>query len=1017
MVLATLLCSRVPFNPRITEMNESQTNELRSSLLGSLSVQDSCRILDEVRKAHIEGILSEEDYAQLLLTGLYRLKILTEGDRAGALYALPTYLVPALLGSSESEKDSLFQNRCRHLLQEWINQYEERDRIPLRLEILKLLSKYLDNPETTNQALLSIGTIGLREESIFSRILQMAQLESEHSDTALYIATTLRPPTAEAEWIDGELRKRIDSRMNWQLIEASRNTPSSGLLQSVLSHWFVPSEIKERNFHRSIALRIMTTIADREYTNLELQDHIWKEIVSLLRSFPEAFAFDFTMGSDLAPSIDSPAVPLDLLNLLGAGIFRREERFGLYHRLLECIRPRQLDGWEQLLDTNALEILLSDARNSTGHESSYSWTKEGYLKDLAWNCLLRKGYHDLLLDFDAIANESDALMQHNLCKYVACFPNASLEEPITQWAEQLEQKHGKIPNILTIAIIGAISVLQSVYTPKALQLLTSEKLMPGGHLLKQHVDSVARVAEHLANQGFDSIDLLLKVALNNESAITRECSIGALARLKKSLPNFIVSQLSKVVLDEDLSAFSRAVVITMLAPTDVEVEQTILERFYSWALQETESLGWASFEFLAHRGLLANDSSLMNVLERRFGTDAAASYIYSLLYEREPHKWEGAITRVFENLTWESVYPVLNMLRRMYAHGNPIPDKIQEAMIQRMLKRSTQYYAEPPLILFLGRLIPEHVLKSIGTAGVTDWLPETRVALANAMGGAAQQVTSLIDTITAQLVRLCGDANFRVRRAAYRNLSTLSQKSLLALVEMLSQGRNSCDIRKRGAEASAWISEDARFSNFHELLSTDVEPSVRAQMSQSWIERRQRKWARLYESILTSNQDFSVESILKLWKYGKALEKIGDDLTLAGLRRYYEDTSIPPHGIHWLESIIDALEKQETEQLSKLSEQWTPEEASIDQKAGELIVGTEKLSLPTIFIWQSFRPTPYDQSSWGGSIVWQGNMKFQMLISETSECTVKLEDKRSGTAIIRRITQDHIVFTGSGEFK
>ena len=103
-------------------------------------------------------------------------------------------------------------------------------------------------------------------------------------------------------------------------------------------------------------------------------------------------------------------------------------------------------------------------------------------------------------------------------------------------------------------------------------------------------------------------------------------------------------------------------------------------------------------------------------------------------------------------------------------------------------------------------------------------------------------------------------------------------------------------MRLRAAEAAAWLEPIATEGPIAEL-AYDSEPEVRAIFARCRRERRERDWARGYlQNVLAACDD---ASLLTAWKYGRAVERVGDDEVLERLEeRRRQD--LPPGVRHYL---------------------------------------------------------------------------------------------------------------------
>src|SRR5262249_32787134 len=137
------------------------------------------------------------------------------------------------------------------------------------------------------------------------------------------------------------------------------------------------------------------------------------------------------------------------------------------------------------------------------------------------------------------------------------------------------------------------------------------------------------------------------------------------------------------------------------------------------------------------------------------------------------------------------------------------------------------------------------------------------------------------------LLVLMGDGQYGVRRAAFRATARISQERLWSVCTawaLLTEANVQpaerpyvIDMRRRAAEAAAWL-ESLPAEGPIADLACDPEPEVRATFSRCQRERRERDWAGAYlHNVLAADDDIS---LLAAWKYGRALERVGDDEAL-----------------------------------------------------------------------------------------------------------------------------------------
>src|SRR5262249_11111977 len=153
---------------------------------------------------------------------------------------------------------------------------------------------------------------------------------------------------------------------------------------------------------------------------------------------------------------------------------------------------------------------------------------------------------------------------------------------------------------------------------------------------------------------------------------------------------------------------------------------------------------------------------------------------------------------------------------------------------------------------------------------------------------------------------------YGVRRAAFRAMARISPEALHSistawalLTEVNAQPAERpyvIDLRRRAAEAAAWLELPAEGPIAD--LACDPEPEVRITFARCRQERLEREWTRKsLRHVLAVCDD---ACLLTAWKYGRALERVGDDEALERLEERRQG-EIPPGVRHWLGSLIKKL--------------------------------------------------------------------------------------------------------------
>src|SRR5262249_6679916 len=159
------------------------------------------------------------------------------------------------------------------------------------------------------------------------------------------------------------------------------------------------------------------------------------------------------------------------------------------------------------------------------------------------------------------------------------------------------------------------------------------------------------------------------------------------------------------------------------------------------------------------------------------------------------------------------------------------------------------------------------------------WLAEARKALCEAIRVAAADQEMHPSVVMNYFLAFIQDASFQVRRSAYRAMASWNPDRLELICTTWSESKD-VELRKRAAEAAAWLPivdyPDEALSRFG--FGWDPEPSVREIWHGVLSSRRKRHWSSDYvESALAAAAAGDNQSIMKSYRYGRALCEVGDD--------------------------------------------------------------------------------------------------------------------------------------------
>jgi hypothetical protein len=403
-----------------------------------------------------------------------------------------------------------------------------------------------------------------------------------------------------------------------------------------------------------------------------------------------------------------------------------------------------------------------------------------------------------------------------------------------------------------------------------------------------------------------------------------------------------------------------------------------------------------------------------------------APFIIGLLYYKHGEPFVPAIVSSIKNLNSLSIPQVYDWLVELHGCGNQAipPQVIMDALIERARSTQTGTHSETRVFRVLGEIAPEALAHKDWSNIWDDWLPDSRIALADALGQ-AQLGHNSRKKCTSHLQSLTADSQYGVRRSAFRSLGQQSMDALLGLCLAWSVSEY-IELRQRAAEGSGWLDceieieggKSDTFEILHQDLSTDVEKSVREAAKHAWEERRRRSWANEYLSIVLGVKGDSNSEILDAWCYGDALTQVGDDRCIRLIREHLSQRSLPPNVKYWLKQILEKTQENWRKTTQDWPDPWFGWEGLIDEGRGKITISEDEDREVDYSIWAQPQSVPLDpaQSGWGGA-VWP--VPFHIahdLLNKSDKVILELEEDLCGEVLVKKISGEKVVFIGSGDF-
>ena len=403
---------------------------LQQQLMAASHSDDVIAVLNDLAPLLSEQ-RSSRAYYTLLVDIFQALRALTVEDPTEGEYLIDTHLLDYL--EQESNDGTAIQldatRQLRECLEEWMAQYPEETFVALRQHILdKLLARFQEKPSPA--LCWTFAHIGYRDERLVEALWHYASSvakEEEEQDTALVTLTALGVPNSARAQLLKALHQRLQRHVTVPLLIALQRLASGKSVRVIQKTCFAPSSRSQKAEvlrERPLILSTLAAIADaHEHVN-SLQDQVWGVISEQYTLDPKHVAYAVNLGWGLAERCNSGTVVANLVEWIGQAVTEELEQQRLpllLYRLDECVRPRQIAGWQQTAHQLAIPVLRKAACRNTHSTGRYA-THEMHTKEAAWGTILRQGHRDALGWFDeAVSEESNPYLRGQLCDLFASF--------------------------------------------------------------------------------------------------------------------------------------------------------------------------------------------------------------------------------------------------------------------------------------------------------------------------------------------------------------------------------------------------------------------------------------------------------------------------------------------------------------------------------------------------------------------------------------------------------------------
>jgi len=995
------------------------------------------KLLSEIETSLSDGRITAKDSLELRAVAFHQLQAITAYKLEYTQPIILNELLPLCLRDTPSL--SVQYGAFRKVLSEWIGQHPQPDSNELRNAVIDTVIPLIGG-ENHNPACLVLSTIGYSRPDIVKTLLDFASnTDNEAGDIAISTLTWIGLSMAERKAVLSELHRRAEKHYNHHLVWSVARLSDPSSFPVMLAHWLSPTARPVTQVDPSLAFTAIREIASANDSDHFLQDSIWAETTKLVEQDPKTLYWDFDIGN-IVVGCNSPDVVRTMLTWHGQHPDWFENpgwaHYLVQERLERCVKPRQLEGWTQIEEQTIFELLRQDACLNT-KDDSFSTTQEAMTKEIAWKTLLRTGYEEALSWFDAaVVGETGRFIRQKLMKYLACFRIDPLPDAAIRWiTEVYDHPSGSDGREISYRM-AAVQMARSTTTETALEHLLNFGFTYNGQVLTQSSDAVAEVALSLIRQGNTTVvDHIARMLIRSGSSHQRLVCVSALETIA-SFPEYqhfllpYTEEFIPLIYDESRDPIERGSLLNTLGHlTEWVIPEHLVQDLIAWAHQPDRWIGGGSLEILASHGHLEKRPELMgDVLGlepdgdfwRLASTEVHfewAPYIIGLLYHRDPQAYTPAIVSLLSNRDWQPAAQIIRWLDATHGNdGQPdVPKVVAEALIRRTHERYSLLYGETEIFDVLARLAPNALIEHKWNEVVAAWMPDTRVALANALRKVVAPQDSQGQCLVA-LEMLTEDGLYPVRRAAYRGLAKQSTTYLYKLCQTW-LASPFVELNLRAAEACGWI-ENVKpnngqdgFAELYQQCTSHPEPGIREAVHRSWEERRQRLWSREYLGKVMGVEGKDNSEVLRTWCYGDALSQIGDDECREILLDHVSGKPLPPNIRYWIKHILEELETNWKKTTQKWPDPWADMGGAIERGKGRLISSSNKMVDMQYSIWQVPAVSPREKHSWGGVMI----ASFEHFL-DLGKVFIELEGGRKGEILFTGFTGNTGTFFGASDY-
>jgi hypothetical protein len=981
--------------------------------------------------------ISSDQASQLRAFAFRSMRGMAAGDSLQSRNVLLDLLLPYCLAKSSDPEDegSIARYRYRECLRDWLDDLPEQSRSEIRKEVLQVISKSLKSFDS-EEACWVISVIGYRAPDISDALWMLVKADDgESGDIALATLSELGFPSEERRELILQVCDRARLRCTTTLVKTMWGLADPGCFDTIERYWLKSADETVWAQLSYFIIRAIAEILIVRPNMPDLHDHIWSRMLSLYSEAPIRLGTTIHLDDYLAPYCDNPQVVPFILNGLldraGDAEQFRNERYMIYHRLEDCIQPRQLEGWLCPLDPGICDTILKDASQNTGKPSRFVSTSMR-LKESACRTLLCLSEAKLTtpeMFEELVGKETSPYARETISDLLACLRIDPIPATAVRWVTERVDvgKHDLGDELLYRA--AACQILRSASTREAFEALSVFGHTLDGTVLHRTLDALVDVAVHLTLRNDRSIaDAVVQTVLHDSERHHRVAAAGVMMHMASlgQIDSHHGSDLADLITDSDRDDYERSRIVATLGYLSDDVLTSQVEsQLVEWS-RGRSILASRSLEALSRHDRLATHEELLVdrlglrplkegwVLEPGSKDVGASGYILSLLFAKHPSAFIMAVCTFIETRDWVESAQLVHSLDNFYfgSEPHPVHPEVVNALVERIRLRQSRSSADLELFGFLGKWSPDSLALRPWEQVWDNWMPDARVALADALGECVQYKGAARVRATDLLLSLTGEGTYAVRRSAYRALSRLDCDSLKSFCAACSES-SSWELRRRGAEGCGWLIATDDYDAAFQRVAVDPEGPVRSAAKRAEVERRERLLGERYLQVILKCRNGTNEEILLNWKYGHALQRVGDDSCIQKLVGHVRRELLPSNVRHWLNMVRKGMEKRWREITQKWPEPWLSWQGTIEE--GQGLIRGEGIEISVRYtLWKQPAPTPSEHSMWGGAAF--SSEFFSLFSLKLDEAELVLSNGQRGMIVISTLMTGQLRFLGNGPY-